>query len=226
MRITLLFCLIAAAVCAGPSQARQNDETDGNTEKPASSEQILKQLEDKYTGRNFSVNFRQESTLQAMDITDEASGHAWFKHPGKMRWEYLEPERQVIVSDGDRLWIHRPEDRQVMVGDAADQFANGKGASFLADFKLLKEVFEVSLEECGEDLCRLKLVPREKKRDLAAVYLEVERKTMDIKQIESENTYGDVTRIFLENLEFEPEMENRLFEFMIPSGADVIRMEE
>ncbi|MFW6080708.1 MAG: LolA family protein [Desulfosalsimonas sp.] len=226
MRITLLFCLIAVAVCSGSSQARQNDETGSNTEKSPSSEQILQQLEDKYTGRNFSVDFRQESTLEAMDITDEASGHAWFKHPGKMRWEYLEPERQIIVSDGDRLWIHRPEDRQVMVGDAADQFANGKGASFLADFKLLKEVFEVSLEECGGDLCRLKLVPREKNRDLAAVYLEVETKSMDIRQVESENTYGDVTRIFLENLEFDPDMEKSLFEFMIPSGADVIRMEE
>ncbi|MFO7931453.1 MAG: outer membrane lipoprotein carrier protein LolA [Desulfosalsimonas sp.] len=226
MRTTLLFCLIAAAVCAGPSQARQQDEADSDNKKSPSSEQILKQLEDRYTGRNFSVDFRQESTLEAMDITDEASGHAWFKHPGKMRWEYLEPERQVIVSDGDRLWIHRPEDRQVMVGDAADQFANGKGASFLADFKLLEEVFEVSLEDCGENICRLKLVPREKKRDLAVVYLEVDRNTMDIKQVESENIYGDVTRIYLENLEFAPDMKNRLFEFMIPSGADVIRMEE
>ena len=32
-----------------------------------------------------------------MDITDTASGKAFFKRPGMMRWEYEEPDRQVIV---------------------------------------------------------------------------------------------------------------------------------
>ncbi|MCF8110474.1 MAG: outer membrane lipoprotein carrier protein LolA [Desulfobacteraceae bacterium] len=228
MRITTLFCLFAALLifCPGTPMARQQEAAGSGMDNSPSADRLLKRLEERYSGRNFSVDFRQESTLEAMDIKDEALGKAWFKHPGKMRWEYREPEKHVIVTDGETLWIYRPEDRQVVVGDAANYFGNGKGASFLAEFELLKEIFEVSLENCGSERCRMKLVPREKQQELAAVYIEINRDTMDIKQVDSENIYGDITRIFFKNQEFDPDMKNGLFEFSIPSGSDVLRMEE
>ncbi len=69
-------------------------------------------------------------------------------------------------------------------------------------------------------------MPREKQQDLAAVFLEISRETLDIKQVESENLYGDITRIFFENQKFEPDMKDDRFEFLIPSDADVLRMED
>lgn len=220
--------LVTALLVLGTNDplARQQDADGAGGDESPSADRVLQRLEERYSGKSFSVDFRQESTLEAMDITDEAFGRAWFKHPGKMRWEYLEPESHVIVSDGENLWIYRPEDRQVVVGNAADYFGDGKGASFLAEVELLKEIFEVSLDDCTGKRCRLELVPLEKQEELAAVYLEINRDTMDIKQVESENIYGDVTRIFFENQEFEPETEDGFFKFSIPSGADVLKMGE
>lgn len=228
MRITTLFCLVAALLVFGTnaSLARQHNTAASAGDKTPSADRLLERLEQRYEDKSFIVDFRQESTLEAMDIKDEAFGRAWFKHPGKMRWEYLEPENHVIISDGETLWIYRPEDRQVVVGNAADYFGEGKGASFLAEVELLKEIFEVSLQNCGSERCRLKLVPVEEQQELAAVYIEINRDTMDIKQVESKNVYGDVTRIFFKNQEFDTEMEDSMFEFSIPAGADILRMEE
>ncbi|MFP4572962.1 MAG: LolA family protein [Desulfobacterales bacterium] len=227
MRIATLFCLIVVSVFStGPVMAQQPESNGSRQQETLSAEQLLERLEKRYSGRSFTADFRQESTLEAMDIKDEAFGKTWFKHPGKMRWEYLEPENHVIVSDGETLWIYRPEDRQVLTGDAVAYFGNGKGASFLADFGVLKDLFEVSIDERGQNSVRLKLKPRQTQQELSEVYLEINKQSMDIKQVESVNIYGDVTSIFFENQEFDPDMEDSRFEFRIPSGADVLKMEQ
>ncbi|MGD9228162.1 MAG: outer membrane lipoprotein carrier protein LolA, partial [Desulfobacterales bacterium] len=75
---------------------------------------ILDRVENKYADSKFSADFIQKSTIKAMEITDLATGKVYIKYPGMMRWEYEKPERQIIITDADKLWIYRPEDNQVM----------------------------------------------------------------------------------------------------------------
>ena len=42
-------------------------------------------------------------------------GHMQVKIPGKMRWDYQEPEQKVMVSDGAQMFVYLPEDEQVLV---------------------------------------------------------------------------------------------------------------
>ena len=81
-------------------------------------EQILDRVEKHYTGKSFQANFIQESTIKAMEIVDFASGKIFVRYPGMMRWEYEKPEKQTIITDGHKLWIHRPADNQVLTGSA------------------------------------------------------------------------------------------------------------
>lgn len=187
---------------------------------------IIDRLEARYGGKNFSAAFVQKSTLKAMDITDTATGRAWFKHPGMMRWEYETPDQHAIITDGSKLWIYRPADKQVVIGDAASYFGNGKGASFLSNFKLVKDAFDVSLKDATAEHYRLKLVPLKKQYDLSAIYLKVEKKSLDIVEVVSENPYGDITRIAFEDLKFHSDMAADRFHFDIPPNADVVRMAE
>lgn len=41
------------------------------------------------------------------------SGTAYFSHPGRMRWEYEEPEAKTFLSDGKTVWFYVPADRTV-----------------------------------------------------------------------------------------------------------------
>ena len=205
---------------------------------------ILDGLEARYSTLGFTARFSQESTLKAMEITDTASGKVMVKRPGMMRWEYETPEPQTIITDGDRLWIYRPEDNQVMVGKAPAFFKDGKGAGFLSDMKLLRDKFSISLvagesdknlvHENGndanmddkEDDYFLKLVPEEQNLDLAAIFLAVDKKNFNIKNIVTLNAYEDETRIRITDYDFGAELENDLFRFVIPEGVDILEMEE
>ena len=43
-----------------------------------------------------------------------SSGTFAFARPGKFRWSYDKPYEQLLVGDGDKLWIYDPDLNQVV----------------------------------------------------------------------------------------------------------------
>ena len=197
---------------------------------PLTVDQILEQVEKKYTDSKFAADFIQKSTIKAMNITDMATGKVYIKYPGMMRWEYEKPDPQIIITDGEKLWVYRPQDNQVMTGQAPTFFRNGKGASFLSDIRLIRQKFDISLEqgppEESELFQYLKLVPREKTLDISEIRLMVSKQTFNVLQVRTLNFYGDETRIDLVNFAFGMDMDDSLFSFTIPEGVDVVQIDE
>ena len=190
-------------------------------------EQILDRMEKHYTGNNFRAEFIQESTVKAMEITDFASGKMFVRYPGKMRWEYEKPEKQIIITDGFKLWIYRPADNQVMTGSAPAFFSDGKGASFLSDITLVRKKFTISLGESKDDFFyELILKPLEKTLDVTDIRLSVTKNTFTVIRVVTYNSYGDKNHIEFLNHEFNAELNDSLFSFEAPEGADVLQMDE
>jgi len=190
-------------------------------------EQILDRVEKHYTAKSFKAEFIQESTLKAMEITDFASGEIFVRYPGMMRWVYEKPEKQIIITDGHKLWIYRPLDDQVMTGSAPAFFSDGKGASFLSDIKLIRQKFKISLQNSKDDFFyELKLQPLEKTLDVTDIRLSVTKNTFTVIRIITYNTYGDENRIEFVNHQFDVKLDDSLFSFKIPPGADVLQLDE
>ncbi|MBC2743898.1 MAG: outer membrane lipoprotein carrier protein LolA [Desulfosarcina sp.] len=186
---------------------------------------IIAGVESRYNVPGFTADFDQESILKAMAVTDTASGTVMIRQPGKMRWEYLVPDPQTIITDGNDLWVYRPEENQVLVGKAPALFGEGKGAGFLSNIKTIRKRFQITLEPAEDPkLYRLKLVPNTSSVDLTEVKLDISRKTFDLVQITTFNVYGDETRIELKNVSFENPPPEALFRFNVPEGVDVLQM--
>jgi outer membrane lipoprotein-sorting protein len=71
----------------------------------------------------FEAQYRQAHTLQAKflesyidngDIQRTEAGVAYFRRPGKMRFEYEAPERDLFLVDGKTAWFYVPADHTVM----------------------------------------------------------------------------------------------------------------
>ena len=190
-------------------------------------DEIITRVEKHYSGTGFSAQFTQMSTIKAMDITDTASGKAIFKRPGKMRWEYETPERQTIITDGNTLWIFRPDDNQVMIGKAPSFFKGGKGFSFLSDMKEIRQKFDIRLEEkAPEGFFVLTLFPKEKTYDVVKIQLIISKKVFDIVEIKTYNSYGDETWFGFSNIQFKQKIDDSLFHFNIPKDAEVLHLDE
>jgi len=221
--LCMFMSLTIATIAVASDTAKQKDQTGTLT---MSVDQVLDEVEKVYTSAGFSADFIQASTIKAMEITDSASGRLMVKYPGKMRWVYQSPEEQIIVSDGEHLWIYRPEDNQVLRGQASSFFGDGKGAGFLSDIRRIRDDFHIALEDIrfGE-FYSLMLVPRQKTWDLVRINLLVSKQNYFITQVYTYNAYEDVTRIEFSNLEFNGTMEPSLFEFKMPANVDILELE-
>jgi outer membrane lipoprotein carrier protein len=222
MTISLAALIIAAASI---STGKASEKRPGTTADPAL-EAILKGIEECYLGTGFSARFHQTSTLAAMDIIDTATGRIFVKHPNRMRWEYEEPEKQIILTDGKTLWIHRPLDNQVMMGKAPPYLGGGQGGSFLSDIRTLRDQFYVSLESGKPGLpAVLKLMPKKHVPELADLLISVDPETFRITLISTRNVYKDETQIVLSEYRFDLKLDDSLFNMEIPKSTEVFELE-
>lgn len=190
-------------------------------------QKILGGIEKRYAGKGFHAKFFQESMLKAMMISDTAEGRLIVKRPGKMRWEYLIPDEQTIITDGKSMWIYRPADKQVMVGKAPEFFSGGKGAGFLSDIQQIRKSFDVQLQTSkSPDHFRLRLLPKTPTAELADVILSVNRSDYLVQQVLTYNSYGDETRIEFSDYRFNQNPKDSLFTFIIPDGIDVVQIDQ
>jgi outer membrane lipoprotein carrier protein len=73
----------------------------------------LKLFESRYQpSRSLSVIFL-ERFLENGQLVREEAGKAYFLRPGKMRWEYEKPEKNLFLVDGKYVWFYAPADRTV-----------------------------------------------------------------------------------------------------------------
>lgn len=212
--------LMLVVLCIGwwPAAADNNTPT---------MEQVLDGIEKRYAGKGFRANFFQESMLKAMQISDTAEGRLTVKRPGKMRWEYIIPDKQTIITDGVSMWIHRPADNQVMIGKAPEFFSNGKGAGFLSDIRQIRKSFSIQLQKAdNEAYHRLKLIPANPTPELSDVVISVAKTNFQVDQVVTHNAFGDETRIVLSDYQFNIDPDDALFVFTAPEGMDTIQIDQ
>lgn len=221
LRSATIFCAVAICIWTVTAAAQAPKVDVVNLDS------VLAGIEQRYGGKGFSATFFQESILKAMQITDTAEGHLVVKHPGKMRWEYTLPEPQTIITDGVSMWIYRPKDNQVMVGQAPEFFKGGKGAGFLSDISQIRKNFAIELLPAENDAYyRLKLLPHKPTAELKEIILSVSKKNDQIDQVITYNTYDDETRFVIGNYQFNIDSKDSLFTFTIPPDMEVVKMDQ
>src|SRR5581483_2731059 len=91
---------------------------------------------------DLKAEFTQSALNKSLNQTIDAQGVVYLKKGGKLRWEYAEPTRQEIVSDGKTIWIYTPQLNQVNTGPAPEALS-GPAGSFLSGLGKLREHFNV-----------------------------------------------------------------------------------
>src|SRR2546429_6776501 len=71
---------------------------------------VVHRLETKYrSARTLKATFLERYTENGRVVRVEA-GIAYFRRPGKMRWEYEAPEKNLFLVDGKTAWFYVPAD--------------------------------------------------------------------------------------------------------------------
>src|SRR5215471_7589862 len=74
---------------------------------------LVKRMESRYrSAHTLQATFLERYSENGKLVRTEA-GVAYFRRPGKMRWEYEAPEKNLFLVDGKTAWFYVPADRTV-----------------------------------------------------------------------------------------------------------------
>ena len=167
---------------------------------------------------SFEARFVQRITDSRSQV-EESSGRFFLQRPGRLRWDYEKPQTQVIVTDGQRLWVYDKELRQVTVR-AIDAAIAATPAMLLAGKASLSEGFNISTAEAREGLEWMRMEPKRNDTDFLSV--ELGFKQGELRAMELRDKLGQTTRIDFTGVRRNARLDAKLFDFKPPKGVDVI----
>ncbi|MCU7889605.1 MAG: outer membrane lipoprotein chaperone LolA [Candidatus Thiodiazotropha sp. (ex Lucinoma aequizonata)] len=165
------------------------------------------------------ADFRQTLEQQDDGPVYISYGVFYLKRPGLLRWEYDAPGEQLIVADGDRIWLHDIELEQV--SHRSQQAAlTGTPAQLLSELAPITDYFQVN--DLGEQdgLSWVELLPKEKEAQFASVRLALNDNRLQ--RMVMVDNFGQTIRFFFDNVQRNPTLNDVLFKFVPPSMIDLI----
>ncbi len=169
--------------------------------------------------KSFSADFEQLVLDNSGSKLQASHGHVDLQRPGRFRWETAEPFPQLLVSDGQLLWLYDQDLEQVTQQKVDTRVSNTPALLLSGDLQQLQDSFQVSgPEEGNEGVYRL----TPKNEDAIFEVMRI----MFVKGVPTEmqlqDNLGQQTSLVFSNLQFNPSLQPSLFTFEIPEGVDVL----
>ena len=193
---------------------------------PASADALkdaLARLQARYeTTRTISADFRQSIESPTLATPLQSKGTMAFEKPNRMRWEYEAPDPQLIVGDGETLWIYQPEDKQAIKAPLGEMFQATTPVSFLAGLGHIDRDFNATLDRDEAERWVLRLVPK-KEKSIGTLVLVVRKSDAGVDEARVTDSLGTTTRLVLSGEKRNVDLDPKLFRFTPPPGVDVVK---
>lgn len=171
------------------------------------------------TTKSGKVSFKQQVAGKGAQSSRESTGTFWFQRPGKFRWAYETPYEQLIVGDGEKLWIYDRDLNQVIV-KSLDRALGSSPAALLAGDSALDRYFNLANAGTAWGLEYVDARPRSPDTGFEQVRIGLANnlpRTMELR-----DTFGNVTMLSFSGFERNAAPDAERFRFVPPKGADVV----
>src|SRR5438477_11562438 len=159
------------------------------------------------------AEFTQTVTDKNGRMVQQASGEFAIARPGKFRWSVEKPYKQLLVGDGERVWIYDADLNQV-VKRRNDQALGTTPAALLAGKDDVERAFDWRDLPAAGGLEWLGATPKSKESAFTEIRLGFDDK--GLVALEVHDNFGQRTLIRLAKLERNPKLPAELFRFRPP----------
>jgi outer membrane lipoprotein carrier protein len=187
---------------------------------------VVEKMQKNYDqAKDYRARFSQKYTNIAFNRTKVSTGEVSFKKPGKMRWDYDQPEKKMFLSTGKVLWLYEPEDKQAFRQDLK-QSQLPAALSFLLGKGKLSDEFEISLAgdiPYGRPTdYRLSLKPKQPQATYKSIYFLVDGASFLVNESVLINAAGDVNDITFSDVKVNSKLSDADFTWTKPADVKVI----
>lgn len=219
------------------------DSRDANSKASVST--IERRFEQRYrSAARLEVTFLERYSESGRVVRTEA-GKAYFARPGKMRWEYQAPEKNVFLVDGKNAWFYVPADHTVTRVPAKKSTDWRTPLALLTGEVKLSRIcnkigyaLQKDPEFSGDVLlyCGLRGASNSNEaRDVGsqpapteaqdAAYLEVVENSGELVRVLVNDAGGVGIEFRFANWQFNPKVDDSLFRFQVPRGVAIVNGE-
>ena len=212
----------------------------------ADTKSSVARLEVRYrTPKTLEASFLERYTENGRLVRVEA-GTVYFKRPGKMRWDYQAPERNLFLVDGKTAWFYVPADHtatRVPAKESADW--RTPLALLVGDMKLSRVCEQVlpAIDERPENpehamlYCQLRGAaskspkralgdsPSQKPLNGESVFFEIDTNSGDLARVLVRDPGGVGIEFSFTNWRMDPQVPDSLFRFDVPKGVAIVNGE-
>lgn len=172
-------------------------------------------VQDAKTGR---ATFTQTVTSPDGAKTKTSSGSFEFARPDRFRFAYTKPFEQLIVADGQKVWIYDADLNQVS-SRAFSKALGATPAALLAGGDLSRD-FDLSAEPSKDGLDWVKATPKTK--DGAFESMRIGFRGPQLAAVEIVDNFAQRSLLSFSQFAANVELPPQSFKFVVPKGVDVL----
>jgi len=185
----------------------------------------LLEIEKKYVAaKTLEAKFNQTNWVAMTEVKNDSNGVITIEHPGKFRWETLNPDKNLLVTDGNKFWFYTPPFEKGDRGQVIEKKTN-EVQSELANLLLsgaFSKVKDLKIEKVSEKIYQL--TPKEGSAGtVKTAQIEINPKKSLIEKIHLEHEGGNKVDIELKDIKLGQKYDAAFFRFITPSNTDVIK---
>jgi outer membrane lipoprotein carrier protein len=169
--------------------------------------------------QTLSASFEQSIVGPEGAVESSGTGQVWLSRPGLFRWSYDGEFPEIIVADGETVWMHDVVMEQVTVKPQS-MLAQDSPLTVLTGISTLDEQFLVRELGAHEGLKLLELTSRSPDSEFDRVLLGMDQASLRLMVME--DAFGLRTELRFSQVERNPGLDPGLFHFEPPSGVDII----
>lgn len=165
---------------------------------------------------------------QTVSRSKTSSGEFAFIRPARFRFDYLKPFPQVIVADGQTLWLYDADLEQVTARKQAQALGSTPAAliATAVDVASLQKEFSLEAQADADGLQWVQATPKNRESTIQSVRmgLRVEGAQVSLAKLEIFDAMGQRSVLSFERFEVNPaNLGAAPFNFVTPKGVSVIR---
>lgn len=199
-------------------------------------EQTIDELQNTYDQmESLSFDFFQRSGGELTGGVKTGQGNAKLLKSGNnyMRWDYLEPDKQVLISDGEVVSMYFESSNQMIITPATALEADitygiftGK-TTLSEDFDITEAGDDIKIESIENDKFTVfKLAPKTVQSQIKNIHIWINEDSL-IKRIQISDHFDSITTLVLTNILVNGISNDfdslDIFNFTPPAGTEIIR---
>ncbi|MDM0114217.1 outer membrane lipoprotein chaperone LolA [Variovorax sp. J22R133] len=152
-----------------------------------------------------------------------STGTFEFQRPGKFKFDYKKPFTQLILADGDNLWLYDADLNQVTQRKQAQALGSTPAALIASapDLRALQADFSLEATPERDGLQWVKATPKNKDGQLQSIQIGFQGESLAA--LEILDSFGQRSVLKFDKVEVNPALPAGVFTFKAPAGADVIK---